>query len=227
MRLLGLVLLVGVVCGALGCQPAPRELTPKELLDRAADELDKANSAHFSLEQQNGSIQLATGVQIVNAEGDVLRPDKLRMKFGLRLAGFSAEAQLIAVGEDLYLTNPLSGQWQKAPAQTGAPRVLDKDRGMSSLLRQVTDPSRVGNETVDGAQSVHVRGRVPAAAFASLTGSTVTASDVPGDLWLGVSDFLPRQVRLEGPIGAGDTAQTVRVLKFSNYNAAVSIEKPI
>src|SRR5437764_3964001 len=121
MRLLPVLLLALVLAAA--CQPAPRELTPKEVLDRAADELDKATSAHFMLEQQNGSVQLGSGVQIVNAEGDVVRPDKLRMKFTLRLAGFNAEAQLIAVGDDLFLTNPLSGQWQKAPASTGAPRV--------------------------------------------------------------------------------------------------------
>ncbi len=168
-----LMLVVLLLVGA-ACAPAPRELTPREVLDRAADELDKANTAHFTLEQQNGSVQLAAGVQIVNAEGDVQRPDKLRMKFTLRLAGFSAESQLIAVGEDLFLTNPLSGQWQKAPAATGAPRVLD-----------------------------------------------------PGDLWVGNDDFLPRQVRLEGPIGAGDTTATVRVLKFSQFNAAVTIDRPI
>src|SRR5436190_21069219 len=167
-----LMLVVLLVVGA-ACAPAPRELTPREVLDRAADELDKANTAHFTLEQQNGSVQLAAGVQVVNAEGDVVRPDKLQMKFTLRLAGFSAEAQLIAVGDDLFLTNPLSGQWQKAPASTGAPRVLDKDRGISSLLRQVTNPQSVGTETIDGVQTQHIKGSVPAAAFGALTGAQV------------------------------------------------------
>lgn len=223
MRLCVAILLLALL-GA--CAPAPRELTPKEVLDRSAEELDKATSAHFALEQQNGSVQLASGVQIVNAEGDAQRPDRLRMKFTLRLAGFSAEAQLIAIGEELFLTNPLNGQWQKAPASTGAPRVLDKERGMSGLLRAVTDPSRVGNEAVDGAQTVHVKGRVPATAFAAMTGSQPTGDSVAGDLWVGSTDFLPRQVRLEGPIGAGDTPATVRVLKFSKYNEPVTIDRP-
>jgi len=208
------------------CSPAPRELTPKEVLDRAADALDKANTAHFVLEQQNGSVQLAAGVQVANAEGDVQRPDRLSMKFTLRLAGFSADAQLIAVGEDVYITNPLSGQWQKAPSTTGAPRVLDKEAGFSALLRQVSDPSKVGNETLDGVQTQHLKGRVPAASFTSIVRAQPTGDAVAGDLWVGNDDFLPRQVRLEGQIGAGDTASTVRVLKFSKFNDAVSIERP-
>jgi hypothetical protein len=224
MRVLPFLALALIVAA---CAPAVPELTPRQVLDRAADEVEKAQSAHFVLEQQNGSVQLAAGVQVVNAEGDVQRPDRLRMKFTLRLAGFTAESELIAIADDVFLTNPLSGQWQRAPASTGAPRVLDTERGMSRLLRQVVDPQRVGTETVDGAQTVHLRGRVPAAAFASMTGAQVTGESVPGDLWVGSSDFLPRQVRLSGPISAGDMAETVRVLKFSNYNAAVAIERPI
>jgi len=221
------VVMVLVMLAALACTPAARELTPKEVLDRAADELDKATSAHFMLEQQNGSVQLAAGVQVVNAEGDVQRPDRLRMNFTLRLAGFSAESQLVAVGEQLYLTNPLNGQWQKAPPATGAPRVFDKDRGVSSLLRKVADPERVGSESIDGVQTQHLKGSVPAASFGAMTGGQVTADSVPGDIWVGSADYLPRQVRLEGQIGAGDTSATVRVLKFSRYNDAVSIEPPI
>jgi hypothetical protein len=210
----------------VACAPAPRELTPKEVLDRAADALDQATSAHFALEQQNGNIQLASGVQIVNAEGDVLRPDRLSMKFTLRLAGFSAESQLIAVGEDLFITNPLNGQWQKAPARTGAPRVLDKEHGMSNLLRKVTDGQRIGNEALDGAQTQHLKGRVPAGTFAEMTGSQPTGDSVAGDVWIGSDDSLPRQVRLEGSIGTGGTAQTVRLLKFSKFNQPVTIERP-
>jgi len=220
----GVILLA--LAALIGCTPAPRELTPKEVLDRSADALDKATTAHFVLEQQNGSMALASGVQIANAEGDVQRPDRMSMKFTLRLAGFSAEAQLIAVGEDLFITNPLSGQWQKAPSRTGAPRVLDQERGMSSLLRKVTDAQRVGNESLDSAQTQHLKGRVAATSFADMTGGQPSGDAVAGDLWVGSDDFLPRQVRLEGVLGPGDTAQTVRTLKFSKFNAPVTIERP-
>jgi hypothetical protein len=106
------------------------------------------------------------------------------------------------------------------------PRVLDKEAGFSSLLRQVTDPSKVGNESLDGAQTQHLKGRVPAASFTSMLRTQPTGDTVAGDLWVGSDDFLPRQVRLEGPIGAGDTSTTVRVLKFSKFNDAVSIQAP-
>lgn len=215
-----------VLAVAAACAPAPRELTPREALDRAADEADKINSAHFSLEQQNGTVQVATGVQIANAEGDIQKPDRLQMKFTLRLAGFAGEAQLIAIGSELFLTNPLTGQWQAAPSATVAPRVLDVQRGVSSLLRKVTEPQKVGTETLDGAQTQHLKGKVSATSFSDMTGSATTVDSVPGDVWIGADDFLVRQVRLEGPIAEGDTAATVRVLKFSRFNQPVTIERP-
>jgi outer membrane lipoprotein-sorting protein len=222
--LLCLVLALVVVAG---CAPPQRELSPKETLDRAADELDKATSAHFVLEQQNGTIQLASGVQVGNAEGDVLRPDKLRMKFTLRFLGINAESQLIAIGDDVFLTNPTSGQWVKAPPSTSAPQVLDKDHGVSSLLRQVSNPQSVGTETIDGVQTQHIKGSVPADAFGALTGAKVSGDAVPGDIWVGTADFLPRQVRLEGVIGPADTSATVRNLKLSNYNQDIAIDAPM
>ncbi len=219
-------LLGALLSTILACAPAPRELTPREVLDKAADAAEQVNSAHFSLEQQNGTVQLASGVQITNAEGDVLKPDRLQMKFTLRLGGLSAESQLIAIGSELFLTNPLTGAWQQAPAATSAPRVLDKDRGVGNLLRKLTDPQKVGNESLDGAQTQHLKGGVPGAAFSDLTGTQATAASVSGDIWVGAEDFLLRQVRLAGPIATGDTQTTVRVLKFSKFNQPLSIERP-
>jgi len=211
---------------AMACQPAPRELTPKEVLDRAADAVDGLNTAHFALDQQSGSMQLAAGVQIGNAEGDVQRPDRLQMKFTLRLGGISAESGLIAIGEDLYISNPLSGQWQKAPSSAAAPRVLDKERGISNVLRRVVEPRKIGNEQLDGRQTQHLQGRVPTTTFAEMTGTQPQGDAVTGDVWVGADDYLPRQVRLEGALAAGDTSSTVRVLKFSKFNEPVSIERP-
>jgi hypothetical protein len=218
--------LVALLVLAVACQPAPRELTPKEVLDRAADAVEGLNTAHFALDQQSGSMQLATGLQIGNAEGDVQRPDRLQMKFTLRLGGISAESALIAIGEDLYISNPLSGQWQKAPSNAAAPRVLDKERGISNLLRRVEDPRKIGNEQLDGRQTQHLQGRVLSTTFAQLTGAQPQGDAVTGDVWIGADDYLPRQVRLEGALAAGDTASTVRVLKFSKFNEPVSIERP-
>jgi hypothetical protein len=59
-----------------------------------------------------------------------------------------------------------------------------------------------------------------------MTDSRPTADVVPAEVWVGAEDFLVRQLRLEGPIDAGDTDSTIRTLKFSNFNQPVIIERP-
>jgi hypothetical protein len=220
------LLIAAAIALVAACTPAPRELTPRELLDKAADAADQVNTAHFSLEQQNGSVVVASGVQVTNAEGDVQRPDRLQMKFTLRLGTLSAESQLIAVGSELFLTNPLTGQWQPAPPAATAPRVLDKDGGVGSLLRKVTDPQKIAIETLDGAQTQHLKGDVPGSAFTAMTGAPATVNSVAGEIWVGTDDVLPHQVRLTGPVTTADTPATVRILKLSKFNQPVSIEPP-
>ena len=218
----GLLLLVGTAC-----QIGPPELTAKEVLDRAADAAEKVNSAHFALEQQNGILAIGPGLQVGSAEGDVAQPDRVKLTFTLQFAGMNAETQVIGLGDEVFVTNPISKQWQRAPAGLSVPRVLDKTRGVPGLLRKVSDPQKVGNETLDGAQTQHIKGNVPAAAFTDMTGGEPTDGNVTSEVWVSPVDFLLRQVRLAGAISSGDTAETVRVLKFSKFNEPVSIERPV
>ena len=48
----------------------------------------------------------------------------------------------------------------------------------------------------------------------------------PNGLMSWPDDFLLRQLMLEGPLDAGDTDSTVRVLEFSNFDTPVAIARP-
>ena len=65
-----------------------------------------------------------------------------------------------------------------------------------------------------------------ASAFAEMMDSQSTTDVVNGELWIGADDFLLRQLMLEGPLDAGDTDSTVRVLEFSNFDTPVAIARP-
>jgi hypothetical protein len=205
----------------------PAEPTAQEILDRAADEVDRVSSAHFSLVQRNGTLQLISGVRISDAHGDIQRPDRLQMKFVMLLGGgISAEEELIAMGHEHFVTNPFTGRWQASPSATAAPHFLDRERGVSSLLRTVGEPRKLPDEVLDEVQTLHVRGIVPTGAFAQMTDSTASVDVVRGQVWVGAADFLVRQLLLEGPIDLSDTDSAVRILKFSKFNQSVIVRRP-
>ncbi len=214
--------------GTAGCgRTGPSDLGPPAILARAADEADKVDTAHFSLEQRNGSLQLASGVRMANADGDVRRPDQLQMRYTMLLGGgLSAEAHLIAMGDEQFVTNPFTGQWLASKSTHAAPRFLDKERGVSHLLRTLGNAQRLSDERLDAVPTWHFVGNLSTSAFADMMNSQPVTDVVPGEIWVGAEDFLPRQLWLEGPIGVGDSEATVRILKFSNFNQYVVIEPP-
>lgn len=217
------------VLGVSGCElltPAPRELTPREALERAADAAEKVTSVHFILDIEGGTMQLGPGLQVSKAEGDVLSPDRANLKFTLRLGNIVAESQLIVVGQEMYLTNPLSGRWERVPGAAQM-RILDTERGVPNLLRKVSDPQRVGIETLDGVRTQRIKGSVPGAVIVDMVGGQATTETAAGEVWIGADDFLVRQVRLEGALAAKEKAGVVRTFKLTRFNEPVTIEPPI
>jgi hypothetical protein len=214
--------------GTAGCAGSgPPEPAPRELLQHAADATSSVNSAHFSLEQQNGNLQMMSGIRIANAVGDVQGPDHLRMTFTMLLGGgLSAEEQLIVIGGQRFVTNPLTGRWQPSASVSFGPRVLDKEHGLANLLRAIDAPQRAPNELVDTREALHLKGILPASAFEDMLDAQQTTGVVSAEVWVGAEDFVVRIVRLEGPIDEGDDDSAVRTLRLSNVNEPVNIERP-
>lgn len=219
-------LLLSVVAGCAAAPPAPRELTAREVLDRAAEAAQNLTSVHFTLEMDGATLSLGPGLQVTSAEGDVVSPDRAHLFFKLRFGTLTADSQLVTIGDQLYLTNPLTGRWEKVPTRIASLQVLDAEHGVPSLLRQVVDPEK-STESLDSVKTYHIKGKVPTSAFTDLTGGQPTDGLVDGEVWVGADDFLVRQVRLEGAIIAGDKATSVRVLKLSRFNDPISIEPPV
>lgn len=228
--LVGVAVLALALAALAGCgllAPAPRELTPREILDRAAEAAEQVNTVHFNLEIEGGSLSLGPGLQVTRAEGDVVRPDRVRLKASFRLGTMSAESQLVAIGQELYLTNPLTGRWERMPGGVVALRVLDSERGVPNLLRRLSEAQKVATETLDGVATHHLRGTLPASAIADMVGGQARDEQVAGEVWVGVDDFLLRQARIQGAIAAAEKAGVVRLLKFSRFNEAITIEPPL
>jgi hypothetical protein len=218
---------VAVVATAACGRSQPPEPAPREILLRAAEAANTINSTHFSLQQQNGSLQMISGIRISDADGDVQRPDRLRMTCMMLLGGgLSAEEQLIAIGGEHFLTNPLTGRWQPSPSTSIVLRILDRNHGLSNLLHSIDSPQRAPNELVDAKETMHVKGILHASAFADMLDAQVTTDVVPSDVWVGADDFVVRMLRVEGPIDGEDSDSAVRTLTFSNVNQAVNIQRP-
>jgi hypothetical protein len=157
------------------------------VVDKARTRFDQVNALHFAL-TVDGDVYLDTlhSQKLKSADGDLIRPDKVSLTAKASVGPINASLKFIQIGDQAYLTNILTGKWEKAPAGFAYdPRIVfDQNRGVSAILGNVRGWTLVGNEKVNGIDTQHVRGPVPVASVNDLVSSSLRGDTVDVDLYV-------------------------------------------
>ena len=226
--LLSFTILIAMVSGCTGPAATPTEtpLTALEIIDKSSEKIQGISSFHFVLEQVGGGTPVAVGLEMNKAVGDVARPDNLKMTISGTAVGMFLEVQIVSVGEVMYMTNPLTGQWELLPTEFRALSVFDPDTGVAAIMRGLADLTKLNDEEVDGVLGYRLRGSIDSGDLDPITGSSVEGVTIDAEVWIGKEDFFVRLIKLEGKITESEVPGIVRTLKLSNFNEEVSIELP-
>jgi hypothetical protein len=223
---LAFVALSVAAAGCSGATPPPSSVAAQSVVSNASDKMQALNSYHFVLDQVGGGTPIAMGIEMKKAEGDVLKPDKLKMSISGTALGFSIQVQLITVGGVIKMTNPLNGQWETLSDQFKILGIFDPTSGIAAILKQVSNLTALDDQQSGGVPCYHLKGNVSSDALNALTGSSVSGVNINVELWIGKGDFLVRTIQLTGKITETEVSGIVRTLSLSNFGQALSIELP-
>ena len=219
--LLFLLMLLLAACGNSGSSPTP---DANQLIKDAQAAIQRVTSYHFKLVTAN--VGTEAKLPIVNAEGDIVVPDKLKANANALFLGNLVQVQIIAIGNQQYIL--LFGAWQ---ATTGLldPRTLsDPQKGVASILGHIQNPSTPTDSTVGGRPCWQINGKLDPIYLAGITGGGAPAGSTDTiSSCIGKTDKLPYQIIIKGPAATGDTDKTVRTFTLSNFGKQVTIEAPI
>lgn len=212
------------------CAPTPPPLSAAQIAERAADKMAAVRSFHFAIEVsgQRKTIDPLGQLVLRRASGDVLRPDRAQSVIRVTLPGINVDVRAVGIGMKQWLTNPLTGRWEEAPAGWGYnPAVLfDAQSGLATLLKRVERLSRTTDESLDGKNHYRLTGSLAGTDVAPMTAYMVTGAQVSFTLWVGADDFMLRKVHLtEKESAAADATEWDIVL--SAFDQAVTIEAPL
>src|SRR5579884_1271647 len=107
----------------------PAELSAADIMSNASDALRNVRSVHFKLTSNGGMMAIGTGLAARSIEGDVIRPDRLKATVVSTFGSLTVTLGFMIVGTRAYITNPITKRWEEMPGATGAPNLLDPDRG--------------------------------------------------------------------------------------------------
>jgi LppX_LprAFG lipoprotein len=201
--------------------------TSQQLLAALQKKFRSVSAFHVVLKTGNPGPATANQVEILNADGDIVMPDKIKAQASVLLSGQAVTIDLISIGSNQYITDPITGQWRPVNGILD-PRILtDPNTGILSLVGKVQHLTQPTDDSVNGVPCWRVTGLLDAKELAFFTGGGVPAGTMlQTSACIGKADSLPYELKVTGDAAVGDTANTVRTFTMSNYNENVTITAP-
>ena len=221
--------LVGVAaCSGDGGTSGPTqqaELTPAQRLAAAKTKVDAAESVHLKLTSANVPKD-ASG--LVSADGWGKHPPAFKGTFKVSIKGVQADAELTAIGSDVWAKLPLIPGTNKInPADFGFPNPADlfaPATGITTLLPATTGAA-AGEKKRQGSEIVTpISGTIPGQKVVDLLKFGSAAGTYQATFALTDSQEL-RSVELVGPFFGTGTSTTYTVT-LDQYGVPTTIEKP-
>ncbi len=201
--------------------------TTQQLLATLQKNFRTVNSFHVIMKVDNAGTPADGRIQIRNADGDVIMPDKVSASANIILSGQAVAVKLISVGGHQYVTDPITGQWRVITGVLDPRTLTNPNTGLISLAGKVQNLSQPSDDSVNGTPCWRISGQLDAKYLAFLTGGGVPAGTMlQTSVCIGKADGLPYEVKVVGIAAAGDTNNTTYSFELSNYNENISITAP-
>lgn len=201
--------------------------TTKQLLTALTKNFRSVSAFHVVMSVANPGTASTSQIQIRSANGDVVMPDKVKAQAVVILSGQSVTVNLISVGDNQFITDPITGQWRVIKGVLDPRTLTNPDTGIISLVNKIQNVSQPTDDSVNGTACWRVTGQLDAKYLAFFTGGGVPAGTMlQTSSCIGKGDSLPYQLVVTGEAATGDTTNTSRTFLISNYNETVSIIAP-
>lgn len=201
------------------------------LIQQAQQAITRDSAYHFKLTVDHPGTGGSSGLSITQADGDVVRPDKIQGTAHVTGNIGSLDVPFVGIGSQQWIQ--INGVWT-TPGSLGVDigALPDPSKVISMVLSDMQNPQGIGDDSVDSGDCWLVEGTVPAGDLASITGGDPT-SKAPIDTKVCVAKnadgkglYQPYEFILKGVAADGDTSQTTRTFLLSKFDESVNIQPP-
>ncbi len=237
LRLLALTVLtcvlVSAACGVGGATveevasptPAPPP-DPSHILQNAADRFQALDFFTFIMTHENGGTPIAFGLVMEDVTGQVVAPDRLEAEIGAWAGGFFFDVSLVAIGEETWLTNPFTDEFEIIERGIVSAALLDPKTGISGIIRDAKDPVLEGETSIEGIPTYHVTSVIDSAQLTSIAPGAEPGLPIDVGLWVGIDDSLVYKIHMIGPMSSDEDPDITRTILPSDFDIPAEIQPP-
>jgi hypothetical protein len=233
------VLALAAGCSSSGDDVEAAERSAEEILTASSAAMAEVETVSFTIEQTGADLYIdeAGILAFQGADGRFARPASADALVTVAASGFTTETGVVAIGGEVWFTNPLTGIWSEAPEGLNfdPASVFDPDDGLPAMLSEVAPTAELveeaegtegsdstGSEVPGPEGTLHLVASVGADRVSVLTaGLTTEQTDV--ELWIDPETDLIVEIRFD--LATEDGISNWR-MTVSDYGAEVVIEPP-
>ena len=209
---------------------APRDLTAAEILARASERMTATETVRFQLAIEGTTfIDPARTIQLLGANGLLVRPDRMSSAFKAKVAGAIVALKLITVGPTSWMTDLITGKWGIAPQEFGyEPNILfDSASGLGPVLLQLQEPRLLATEEIRDRAAYHIAATVPRTIIDPVTAYTMSGDPVGVEVWIDQETHDLLRIKLVEPPSPENADPATWVLNISDHGKRATIEPPL
>lgn len=204
--------------------PPPPTATETIALSRAA--MIALDSFNFQLTHESGHTTLSGALQLTRA-GGLVAINGLDIEAEANIGRAFVKVKAVVIGEQTWMTNPLTGVWSEIAAEDSPFSFLDPVKLVADILGDTQQAAYSSDSKSASAGDLIVTGTIRAQSLAALVGS-VDLDAVPSVvLTLDLRNKRLKKIVISGPVQPEDESDTIRVITLSEFDEPVSLEPPI
>ncbi|MCH9010149.1 MAG: LppX_LprAFG lipoprotein [Chloroflexi bacterium] len=203
--------------------PSPTPINPQVILERSGEAMEALESFHFRLIHESGGTPIGQGLVIREVQGDVARPDKISLEVSGLAGSFTMRLSLITIGDNGFISNPITGEWETVPAEVSPLGFFEPTRGVSEIMRRIESPRLISTDD----DSYTISGTIASEGLASLFGAVEEGNSIDIDVVIDATSLFLLEARLEGRITTLEEDGVIRIITLSRFNEPVVIESPV
>lgn len=205
------------------------ETTAESVLEQAANRWDETDSLSFALEAEGASyLDSDQTIRLASAEGELARPASVSATARVSVMITTVNVNIIVIGDNAYMTNLVSGDWEQAPEDFNYnPALLfNPDDGLGPIMQDIRNAELDGSESINGRDAHRITGLVTDEQIDDITAGSIEGEDIDVTIWIAEDNHEVVRLFLSAP-GEAEEEETTWDLHFTDHNQEVTIEAPI
>lgn len=206
---------------------------PAAIIEASSTAMGAVESVEFELlrEGADAFIDNFESISLNRAKGQFTVPRSAQAVLEVEVNGsLTTELGAIALDDEIWLSNPVTGEFETLPAGYDLDPSLffDPENGWKPLMANLTEVTLIGTENLDGGDRYHISGTAPAEQVAIITARLVRNQDVVIDFWIQpVSGLVTRAEFSTGVPGDDSSGAMIDwTLRLFDYGKDFDISPP-